>query len=168
MSKYTQAQRADSCVLPLEQAVYQTCVKNRGLLGKIAEIYGISYNTLALQVNPNRTCHTLAPHTIELVLEHATIETKSLIMNSICTAHGNAAWFVLPNASNGEQGINDIADLSQKFADMVKTSLDAYADTVITPDEYSEIEQYGYALIAQIKTTLENCKKNMESHHDSK
>ena len=165
MSKtiFTSAQRAAHCVLSLEQAVYHACKKERGALGKIADIYGVNYNTLALQVNPNRGCHTLAPETIELVLEHT---QSPLIMDAICCAHGNAGWFLLPDADNQCDEMIDIAMLGQKFADLNSTSLDAYADKVIEPDEYASMQKDGHALIGHIQTILENAKRNMERHNE--
>ncbi len=160
---FTSAQRAEHCVLSLEQAVYHACKKERGALGKIADIYGVNYNTLALQVNPNRSSHTLAPETIELVLEHT---QSSLIMDAICCAHGNAGWFLLPSSDNKCDEMIDIALLGQKFADLNSTSLDAYADKVIEPDEYASMQKDGHALIGHIQTILENAKRNMERHND--
>ena len=164
MSKsiYTAAERAERCVLTLEQAVYQACKKERGALGKIADIYGVNYNTLALQVNPNRSSHTLAPDTIELVLEHT---QSPAIMDAICCAHGNAGWFLLPDADSQCDEMVDIALLGQKFADMNSTSLDAYADKVIEPDEYASMQKDGHALIGHIQTILENAKRNMEKNN---
>lgn len=160
---FTSAQRAEHCVLSLEQSVYHACKKERGTLGKIADIYGVNYNTLALQVNPNRGSHTLAPETIELVLEHT---QSSLIMDAICCAHGNAGWFLLPNSDNQCDEMIDIAMLGQKFADLNSTSLDAYADKVIEPDEYASMQKDGHALIGHIQTILENAKRNMERNDD--
>jgi len=160
---FTSAQRAEYCVLSLEQAVYHACKKERGTLGKIADIYGVNYNTLALQVNPNRSSHTLAPETIELVLEHT---QSSLIMDAICCAHGSAGWFLLPDPDTQCDEMIDIALLGQKFADLNSTSLDAYADKVIEPDEYASMQKDGHALIGHIQTILENAKRNMERHND--
>ena len=161
-SLFTSAQRAEHCLLSLEQAVYHACKKERGALGKIADIYGVNYNTLALQVNPNRSCHTLAPDTIELVLEHT---QSPAIMDAICCAHGNAGWFLLPDADSQCDEMVDIALLGQKFADMNSTSLDAYADKVIEPDELASIKKDGYALIGHIQTIIKNAEKNMEKHN---
>ncbi|MGP4715472.1 phage regulatory CII family protein [Psychrobacter sp. T6-6] len=165
MSKsiYTATERAARCVLTLEQAVYQACKTRRGALGQIAEVYGVNYNTLALQVNPNRTCHTLAPETIELVLEHT---QSPRIMDAICAAHGNAGWFLLPDDNNQCDEMVDIALLGQKFADLNSTSLDAYADKVIEPDEYASMQKDGHALISHIQTILKNAERNMERHND--
>lgn len=163
---FTAQQRAELCVLSLEQAVYHACKAKRGTLGEIAEVYGVNYNTLALQVNPNRTCHTLAPETIEFVLEHAPNEGKALIMDAICCAHGNAGWFLLPDANDDGEVMTDIGELGKKFGDTLATMLDAYADQVITADEYKAIEKVAHALQRQIQTILENAKRNMESHND--
>lgn len=158
---YTSAQRAERCVLSLEQAVYHACKSERGALGKIADIYGVNYNTLALQTNPNRHSHTLAPDTIELVLEHT---QSPLIMDAICCAHGNAGWFLLPDPDSQCDEMMDIAMLGQKFADLNSTALDAYADKVIEPDEYARMQKDGQALLRHIQTILENAKRNMENH----
>jgi len=159
---YTAAQRAERCVLDLEAAVYQAAMKPRGTLGKICETYGLTYNTAVLQVNPNRTSHTLSPTLIEQVLS----ATQSpLIMDAICCAHGNAGWFVLPDADSQSDEMTDIAILGQKFADLNSTSLDAYADRIIDADEYASMQKDGYALIGHIQKILETAKRNMEQHN---
>lgn len=160
---FTAAQRAERCTLSLEQAVYHACKAERGTLGRISEIYGVNYNTLALQVNPNRTSHTLDPHTIELVLEH----TQDIrILDAVCCAHGNAGWFLLPDAEANSEVMGSIAEMGQRFADMNATSLGVWADRVITQDEYNELEKVGFALIAQVKTILDTAKQNMENSDD--
>lgn len=160
---FTASERAERCTLSLEQAVYHACKAERGTLGRISEIYGINYNTLALQVNPNRTCHTLDPHTIELVLEH-TQDTR--ILDAICCAHGNAGWFLLPDGTDDCAAMGNIVEMGQKFADMNAVSIEAWADRVITKDEYRSMEKVGLALIAQVKTILDIAKANMENGYD--
>lgn len=160
---FTAQQRAELCVLSLEQAVYHACKAKRGTLGQIAEVYGVNYNTLALQVNPNRSSHTLAPETIELVLEHT---QDARIMDAVCNAHGNAGWFLLPDADSQCDEITDIALLGQKFADLNSTSLDAYADKIIDSDEFAKMQKDAYALISHIQAILKNAERNMERHND--
>ena len=160
---FTSAQRAEHCVLSLEQAVYHACKKERGMLGRISEIYGVNYNTLALQVNPNRSSHTLAPETIELVLEHT---QSSLIMDAICCAHGSAGWFLLPDPDTQCDEMMDLALLGQKFADLNSTAIDAYADKIIEPDENARIQRDCQALIRHIHGISESSKRNMERHND--
>lgn len=161
--KYTAAERAENCVLDLEAAVYQAAMKPRGTFGSICETFGLTYNTAVLQVNPKRTCHTLSPMLIEQVLS----ATQSpLIMDAICCAHGNAAWFLLPDADNQSDEIFDIAMLGQKFADLNSTSLDAYADKIIEPDEFAEIQRDAQALQRQIQTIVEKARRNMERNND--
>ena len=116
---YTAKQRADKCVLPLDLAVYQTTKRERGLVHFICGKYGLNYNTVSAQINPNNDSHTLSPDTIEYVLTHA--QNKSLIMDAICCAHGNAAWFELPDVKDGEM-FDDIVELGQKFVDMNSTT----------------------------------------------
>jgi len=60
----------------------------------------------------------------------------------------------------------DIALLGQKFADLNSTSLDAYADKIIEPDEYARMQKDAQALQRHIQTILENAKRNMERHND--
>ncbi len=160
---FTSAQRAEHCVLSLEQAVYHACKKERGMLGRISEIYGVNYNTLALQVNPNRSSHTLAPETIELVLEHT---QSSLIMDAICCARGSAGWFLLPDPDTQCDEMIDLALLGQKFADLNSTAIDAYADKIIEPDENARIQRDCQALIRHIHGISESSKRNMERHND--
>lgn len=160
--KYTAAQRAENCVLDLEAAVYQAAMKPRGTLGSICETFGLTYNTAVLQVNPKRTCHTLSPMLIEQVLS----ATQSpLIMDAICCAHGNAAWFLLPSDDDQCDEMTDIALLGQKFADLNSTSLDAYADKIIEPDEFAEIQRDAQALQRQIQTIVEKARRNMERNN---
>lgn len=148
---YTAKQRADKCVLPLDLAVYQTTKRERGLVGAICSIYGLNYNTVSAQLNPNNDSHTLSPDTIEYVLTHA--QNKSLIMDAICCAHGNAAWFELPECEDGEM-FDDIAELMKRFADMNNTTLAAIADQKVTNDESRAMKKVGYALIAQIQKVI--------------
>ena len=149
--KFTASERADKCVLSLEQAIYQTTKRERGLVGAICSIYGLNYNTVSAQINPNNDSHTLSPDTIEYVLTHA--QNKSLIMDAICCAHGNAGWFELPAADSGEM-LDDIAELMKRFADMNNTTLAAIADQKVTNDESRAMKKVGYALIAQIQKVI--------------
>ena len=66
-AKFTASERADKCVLSLEQAIYQTTKRERGLVGAICSIYGLNYNTVSAQINPNNDSHTLSPDIIEYV-----------------------------------------------------------------------------------------------------
>lgn len=150
-SKFTTSERADKCVLSLEQAIYQTTKRERGLVGAICSIYGLNYNTVSAQINPNNDSHTLSPDIIEYVLTHA--QNKSLIMDAICCAHGNAAWFELPECEDGEM-FDDIAELMKRFADMNNTTLAAIADQKVTNDESRAMKKVGYALIAQIQKVI--------------
>ena len=148
---YTAKQRADKCVLPLDLAVYQTTKRERGLVHFICGKYGLNYNTVSAQINPNNDSHTLSPDIIEYVLTHA--ENKTLIMDAMCCAHGNAAWFELPECEDGEM-FDDIAELMKRFADMNNTTLAAIADHRITADEYKAMQKVGLALIGQIQKIL--------------
>lgn len=150
-AKFTASERADKCVLSLEQAIYQTTKRERGLVGAICSIYGLNYNTASAQINPNNDSHTLSPDIIEYVLTHA--QNKSLIMDAICCAHGNAAWFELPECEDGEM-FDDIAELMKRFADMNNTTLAAIADQKVTNDESRAMKKVGYALIAQIQKVI--------------
>lgn len=158
-SKFTASERADKCVLSLEQAIYQTTKRERGLVGAICSIYGLNYNTVSAQINPNNDSHTLSPDIIEYVLTHA--QNKSLVMDAICCAHGNAAWFELPTADDGEM-IDDIVELGQKFVDMNSTTLAAIADKRITADEYKAMQKVGLALIGQIQKILATAQTVMD------
>ena len=156
---YTAQQRADKCVLPLDLAVYQTTKRERGLVHFICGKYGLNYNTVSAQINPNNDSHTLAPDIIEYVLTHA--ENKTLIMDAMCCAHGNAGWFELPTADDGEM-IDDIVELGQKFVDMNSTTLAAIADKRITGDEYKAMRKVGLALIGQIQKILATAQTVMD------
>ena len=150
-SKFTASERADKCVLSLEQAIYQTTKRERGLVGAICSIYGLNYNTVSAQINPNNDSHTLSPDIIEYVLTHA--QNKSLVMDAICCAHGNAAWFELPPSETGEM-FSDITELMQRFGHMHNTILDAIADKRVTSDELKALKKDGLALIGQVQKTI--------------
>lgn len=156
---YTAKQRADKCVLPLDLAVYQATKRERGLVHFICGKYGLNYNTVSAQINPNNDSHTLSPDIIEYVLTHA--ENKTLIMDAMCCAHGNAGWFELPTADDGEM-IDDIVELGQKFVDMNSTTLAAIADKRITGDEYKAMQKVGLALIGQIQKILATAQTVMD------
>ena len=150
-AKFTASERADKCVLSLDLAVYQTTKRERGLVHFICGKYGLNYNTVSAQINPNNDSHTLSPDIIEYVLTHA--QNKSLIMDAICCAHGNAGWFDLPAADSGEM-LDDIAELMKRFADMNNTTLAAIAVQKVTNDESRAMKKVGYALIAQIQKVI--------------
>ena len=139
----------------MSQSKFTASERERGLVGAICSIYGLNYNTVSAQINPNNDSHTLSPDIIEYVLTHA--QNKSLIMDAICCAHGNAGWFDLPAADSGEM-LDDIVALGQKFADMNSTTIEALADRVITQDEYKAIQKVGHALIGQIQKILKTAK----------
>lgn len=150
---FTQSQRAERCTLSLEQAVYHTCKNERGLIGKICEIYGLNYNTVSAKIDINKETHTLSPDVVEYVLTHA--KDKTSIMDAICNAHGNAGWFMLPNANELSQFMRGVAEMGQRFADANTTLLDAYADHVITIDECHAIDKDCSALISQLQALKE-------------
>ena len=143
----------------MSQAKFTASERERGLVGAICSIYGLNYNTVSAQINPNNDSHTLSPDTIEYVLTHA--QNKSLIMDAICCAHGNAAWFELPDTDGGEM-IDDIVELGQKFVDMNSTTLAAIADKRITGDEYKAMQKVGLALIGQIQKILATAQTVMD------
>ena len=93
------------CVLPLKQAVYQACKKEHGTIAAIAATFGCNPHTLSLQINPNRDGHTLPTETIEMVIDY----TKDTgILDSICAAHGNAGWFLLPDDDTNDQSAKQL------------------------------------------------------------
>ena len=161
-SKFTASERADKCVLSLEQAVYQTTKRERGLVGAICSIYGLNYNTVSAQINPNNDSHTLSPDTIEYVLTHAT--DKTLIMDAFCCAHGNAGWFELPSADNQSEYMQKLGELGQRFGDMVNTAVNAHADAIITPDEFAELQKVYQSLIGTAQALIKSAERNMEAN----
>ena len=161
----SQAKQRDipPCVLPLKQAVYQACKKEHGTIAAIAATFGCNPHTLSLQINPNRDGHTLPPETIEMVIDY----TKDTgILDSICAAHGNAGWFLLPDDDTNDQTeyMKNLGELGQKFGEMLNTAVNAHADAVITPAEYDEIAKVSNALMATIKALTESARKNMEAN----
>ena len=161
--KYTAAERAEKCVLDLEAAVYQAAMKPRGTLGSICETFGLNYNTAALQVNPKRTCHTAPPSLIEQLLSAA--PNSGLIMDAVCSAHGRAGWFLLPDPNDESEIMTDIGELGRKSADALAIILQAYADGIITPDEFKAMEKVAHALMSQVQTIMEIAKRDMEKNN---
>tara|TARA_R110000751_G_scaffold57683_3_gene122281 strand:+ start:6245 stop:6745 length:501 start_codon:yes stop_codon:yes gene_type:complete len=161
--KYTATQRAEKCVLDLEAAIYQAAMKPRGTLGGICETFGLNYNTTALQVNPKRTSHTCSPVLIEQLLSGT---QSPLIMDAICCAHGNAGWFLLPDADDESEIMTDIGELGRKSADALATMLQAYADQIIEPDEFKAMEKVAAALMSQVQMIMKSAKANMERNND--
>ena len=76
-----------------------------------------------------------------------------LLATFVLASHGNAGWFELPTADDGEM-IDDIVELGQKFVDMNSTTLAAIADQKVTNDESRAMKKVGYALIAQIQKVI--------------
>ena len=88
------------------------------------------------------------------------------ILDSICAAHGNAGWFLLPDDDTNDQTeyMKNLGELGQKFGEMLNTAVNAHADAVITPAEYDEIAKVSNALMATIKALTESARKNMEAN----
>lgn len=84
---------ATTAILPLEVALYRACKDRHGSMSAIAETHGFSRDHFINQLDPNKTnCH-VHPEAIEAITGY----TKDpRILDSMCAAHGNAAWFELP------------------------------------------------------------------------
>lgn len=149
---FTQTERAEHCVLPLEQAVYRATKDQRGSTGAICEIHGLKYNTVAHQLNPDHDSHTLSPQLIEIVLSH-TKDTR--ILDSICAAHGGVGWFLLPQPDELNALQHNLSEVSQSTADLFKTTLASIADDEITADELASIRKDCHMAHAAIQALLQ-------------
>lgn len=147
--------RATRCLLPLDVALFRACKDRRGAVGAIAEIYGLNANTLALKINPDRDTHNLNPSDIEAITSY----TKDpRIMDSMCAAHGNAAWFELPDFS--QHAYADLfalfGELSSRMGELGKSLFAALSDGRIDSDELAELQRIELQLIGVTRALIDH------------
>ena len=142
----TATERANRCVLPLAVACHRATADQRGSIGAIAEIHGWNYNTLALQLNPARDSHTLPPDVIEAVLAYT---QDGRILDSMCAAHGNAAWFELPASDDADLQclLAGYGDIARQMGELGGSLSQAIIDRHINQDELAELQKLTQRLI---------------------
>lgn len=140
---------AKSALLPLDIALYRACKDRHGSMSAIAEIYGFSRDHFINQLDPNKpNCH-LTPEGVEAVIAH----TKDpRILDSICAAHGQAAWFDLPalDALDQSDFMFDLGATCNEVGHLSLTVCASLKDDCITELEYAAIEKDCMALIRAV------------------
>jgi len=159
MSKFTQSQRAERCVLDLATACYQASLV--GGQGAIAGQCGFNQSSFAARCNPNRKDKHLYPHHVEAIVGF----TKDpRIMDAICAAHGGVGWFPLPDPNCGAGEImQSIGDMGQDFGSLMQTCMEALADGRISSDELSQLQKSGNQLISAVQGALEQARIKSET-----
>lgn len=152
---FNSTDRATRCLLPLDVALFRACKDRRGAVGAIAEIYGLNANTLALKINPDRDTHNLNPSDIEAITSY----TKDpRIMDSMCAAHGNAAWFELPDFSQYSRDylFEIFGNLSGKVGELGNSLFTALYDGRIDADELAELQRIELQLIGVTRALIDH------------
>lgn len=134
-------ERRERAVLSLEQALKASVSNsNECLMAQIAENNGFNINTFRSAINPTTTTHKANIHHFEAILS----ETKDeRIMDSVCSIHGNAAWFELPQTGDLDDSnfIATIGLLACEQGDLAQSVAQAVADKIITNDEAAVIQK---------------------------
>ncbi|WP_046023691.1 phage regulatory CII family protein [Acinetobacter baumannii] len=134
-------ERRERAVLSLEQAL-KAAVSNSNecLMAQIAENNGFNINTFRSAINPTTTTHKANIHHFEAILSETRDER---IMDSVCSIHGNAAWFELPQTADLDDSnfIKTIGLLAREQGDLAQSVAQAVADKVITNDEAAVIQK---------------------------
>lgn len=144
MTQFNDTKRAQLCVLPLEVALYQACINQRGAMAAIAAVYGHNANTFSLKVNPQRSTHHLNANEIENVIEYT---RDPRILDSVCSAYSNdettAHWFEVPTQGGHVDGemLDHFGDVAAKLGILGKTLFSALGDNKIDEDELSSLEK---------------------------
>ena len=159
-------ERRERAVLPLElalKAAVSNSDKDDCMMAVIAEKNGWNINTFRSSINPTTSTHKPNIYHLEGILS----ETKDArIMDSICSIHGNAAWFELPKIQmlSSADFILKVGKLAHENGDLVQSIVAAIKDNVITGDELAVIRKDAYDLIRIAATLLAMA----ELHHEGK
>lgn len=140
---------ATTAILPLEVALYRACKDRHGSMSAIAEIHGFSRDHFINQLDPNKSnCH-VHPEAVEAITGY----TKDpRILDSMCAAHGNAAWFELPDFEALEQHdfMFDLGAACNEVGHLSKTVCESLHDDRITEIEAARIEKDCMSLIRAV------------------
>lgn len=142
-------ERRQKTVMSLEmsmKAAVSNGDKDDCLMAKIAEDNGFNINTFRSSLNPTTTTHRANIHHLEAILS-ATKDPR--IMDSICSIHGNAAWFELPETACllDANFMHKIGLLAREQGDLAQSVAQAIADKHISEDEAAVIEKDVFNLI---------------------
>ena len=157
--------RRERAVMPLELALKASVSRPNDdcMMAHIAEKNGFNINTFRNSLNPTTPTHKANIYHLEAVLS----ETKDArIMDSLCSIHGNAAWFELPKVEvqSNADFIFKVGKLAHENGDLIQSIVAAIKDNVITGDELAVIRKEAYDLIGIAATLLAMA----ELHHEGK
>ena len=158
-------ERRERAVMPLELALKASVSRPNDdcMMAHIAEKNGFNINTFRNSLNPTTPAHKANIYHLEAVLS----ETKDArIMDSLCSIHGNAAWFELPKVEvqSNADFIFKVGKLAHENGDLIQSIVAAIKDNVITGDELAVIRKEAYDLIGIAATLLAMA----ELHHEGK
>lgn len=158
-------ERRERAVMPLELALKASVSRPNDdcMMAHIAEKNGFNINTFRNSLNPTTPTHKANIYHLEAVLS----ETKDArIMDSLCSIHGNAAWFELPKVEvqSNADFIFKVGKLAHENGDLIQSIVAAIKDNVITGDELAVIRKEAYDLIGIAATLLAMA----ELHHEGK
>lgn len=141
----TQSERAAQCLLPLHLALYHAMHDKRGAVGAVAEIYGLNASTLHLKINPNRDSHHCSPEDVERILAYT---QDPRIMDALCAAHGQAAWYRLPDLDKLQASalFAGFGDLSERVGILGKRLFESLDDGRVTAAELSTLRRAAHEL----------------------
>lgn len=156
----TRQQREHGVILPLQTAIYHAVHDIRGGVGAIAGAYGYNARTLQNKVNLGCDTHLLNIKEFEAILAYT---RDPRLMDSLCSAFGDAAWLDLRTGTiNDTQLISGAAELFERVGHMGRDIANAMLDGRITRDELSLLEkdaallhQTLQAIIARATAMLE-------------
>ena len=161
----TNKERVQMTVMSLQMALKASVYRHNddSMMAYIAEKNGWNINTFRSSINPTTSTHKPNIYHLEGILS----ETKDArIMDSICSIHGNAAWFELPKIQmlSSADFILKVGKLAHENGDLVQSIVAAIKDNVITGDELAVIRKDAYDLIRIAATLLAMA----ELHHEGK
>lgn len=161
--KLSSLERRDRTVMSLEMALKAAVYtpNDDSMMSRIAEKNCFNINTFRSSLNPSTTTHKANIYHLEAVLA----ETKDpRIMDSICSIHGKAAWFELPDLHELTETnfLKKIGKLAKEQGELSQSIAVAIADQSICSDEYDVIHKDVMDLIRVALTLL----AMVESHKD--
>lgn len=156
-------ERAQRAVLPLQQAIYHAVHDVKGGVGAIAGVYGFNHNTLQLKVSPNISTHQLNLREFEAILGFT---RDARIMDSLCTAFGNAVWIDLGDPIHTEgltlgAMLQQIGEASGALGQLAKDTAEAVGDGRIDRHELAVIEKSCMRLTQTVQGLLEQARQEV-------
>ncbi len=160
------SERREKTVMSLEMALKAAVYRpnDDSLMAEIAEENAFNINTFRSSLNPTTPTHKANIYHLEAVLQ----KTKDpRIMDSICSIHGNAAWFELPKTENliTADFVMKIGKLAQEQGDLSQSVAKAIGDGRISEDELAIIRKDAFELIRVVSTILAMAEEQHRGEH---